>query len=333
MKNIALFCDGPMVDRVYGKGRREMVAQMGNLYEHVVVSKDFDLHAPKLRDLEAIFSTWGMPCLTPQQLDQLPNLKAVFYAAGTVKGFASPLLERGILVCSAWAANGVPVAEFTLAQILLSMKGYFRNAAECRTPASKRPTKGKAFAGNGVFGETVALLGAGQIGRKVIELLRNFELKVVVYDPFLSDADAAALGVQKVSLLQAFEQGYVVSNHLANVPETVGMLNGALFEAMRPDATFINTGRGATVVESDLISVFGRRGDLTALLDVTYPEPPVDDSPLYTMPNIHLTSHIAGSMNDEVVRMADYMIGEFKAWQQGRPLQYAVTKEMLPRMA
>jgi phosphoglycerate dehydrogenase-like enzyme len=64
----------------------------------------------------------------------------------------------------------------------------------------------------------VALLGAGQIGRKVIELLRPFHLRVVVFDPFLSEEDAAVLSVERVSLAEAFKQGYVVSNHLANLP-------------------------------------------------------------------------------------------------------------------
>lgn len=69
---------------------------------------------------------------------------------------------------------------------------------------------------------------------------------------------------------------------------------------MRQGATFINTGRGAQVDEAGLIEVFKRRPDLTALLDITCPEPPEDGSELYTLPNIHLSSHIAGSKNDEV---------------------------------
>ncbi len=135
------------------------------------------------------------------------------------------------------------------------------------------------------------------------------------------------------TLEEAFQRGLVVSNHLANVPETRGLLTGKLFSKMREGATFINTGRGATVVEADLIEVFRERADLTALLDVTDPEPPEPGSPLYDMPNVHLTSHIAGSIGDEVVRMADYAIEEFLAWEQGHPLRYAVTREMLPTMA
>jgi len=133
-----------------------------------------------------------------------------------VRGFARPLLRRGITVVSGWAANAVPVAEFTLAQILLANKGYFQNGREC-TGTDRYRT---AFRGCGNYGTTVALLGAGQIGRKTIELLRPFHLRVIVFDPFLDEVQADDLGVEKVSLEQAFGQGQVVSNHLADVPAT-----------------------------------------------------------------------------------------------------------------
>lgn len=331
MKKTAFICDNQgNVDRVYARGRKEKVAEISDLYPTVISSENLQQHVDDLEGTEAAFSTWGMPKLTPEQLDQLPALKAIFYAAGSVKGFAEPFLRRGIVIMSAWGANGIPVAEFTFSQILLSNKGYFRNMRAC----TSRETRSQAFRGPGNFGETVAILGAGMIGRTLIKLLSNFELKVIVWDPFLSEEEAAELDVEKVSSLEeAFQRGHVVSNHLANVPETRGLLTVELFSEMRRDATFINTGRGATVVEDDLIKVFKERTDLTALLDVTFSEPPVSGSPLYSMPNIHLSSHIAGSIGDEVVRMADFAIEDFLAWEQGRPLKYAVTLEMLATMA
>ena len=112
-----------------------------------------------------------------------------------------------------------------------------------------------------------------------------------------------------------------------------GVLNRPLFASMRADATFINTGRGRQVNEADLAAVLAERPDLTALLDVTDPEPPAPDSPFYALPNVHLTSHIAGASNDEVLRMADTMIEEYQRWVDGQPLRYAVTQAMLARMA
>ena len=312
------------IERVYGKKRQERLG-----HPRVVAPAQLDTLLPELAETEAIFSTWGMPCLTEAQLDALPKLRAVFYAAGSVQGFARPLLERGITVVSAWLANGVPVAEFTLAQILLSAKGYFRNVAEYHTTHHFR----EAARGPGCYGETVALLGAGAVGREVIQLLKPFSLHLLVFDPFLSETAARELGVEKVGLDEAFSRGIVVSNHLANNPQTVGMLNAAHFAQLRPGATFINTGRGLTVVESELTDILRVRPDLTALLDVTWPEPAPPNSPLWELPNVRISTHLAGSTGNEVRRMADWCLDEFERWTQDKPLRSAVTLEMLETMA
>jgi len=314
---------------VYGQGRRERIMALTALHPTVVTGENFDEHAPHLGEVQAVFATWGMPALSPQQLESLPALRAVFYAAGSVQHFARPLLERGVVVVSAWQALAAPVAEFVLAQILLANKGYWRNTRHYRSPENYAG----ALRGRGNCGATVALLGAGAVGRHLIQLLRPFDFRVLVFDPFLSREDAAQLGVEKVSLEDAFARGDVVSNHLANKPETSKLLNAPLFNQLREDATFINTGRGATVDEDALLDALRARPSLTALLDVTEPEPPVSGSPFYHLPNVHLTSHIAGSIGAEVLRLADVCIEEFTTWRHDRPLRYAVSLEMLERLA
>ena len=135
------------------------------------------------------------------------------------------------------------------------------------------------------------------------------------------------------SLEELFSTCDVISNHVANNPQTVGMIHGGLLCRMKPYATFINTGRGAQVVESDLFAFLKARPDVTAVLDVTMPEPPEEGSEMYALENIVLTPHIAGSSGDEVVRMAEYMLGEYRALLSGAPVKYAVTAEMLATMA
>jgi phosphoglycerate dehydrogenase-like enzyme len=328
LRNAAFFGIREVIERVYGQGRREKVATLTNLYPDIVDLANFHTHTDRLREVEVIFSTWGMPPLQTTHLDRLPSLRAVFFAGGTVQPFARPFLDRGIIVVSAWRVNAIPVAEFTLAQILLATKGYFRNAREFRSPAAYKT----AFRGSGNFGETIAILGAGAVGQKVIEFLKPFQLHVIVFDSFLTDAQAAELGVEKVTLEAAFRRGYVLSNHLADVPKTKQMLHGELFAAMRENATFINTGRGATVDEAGMIRVLKSRPDLTALLDVTWPEPPSEGSPLYTLPNVALSTHFAGSSGDEVVRMADCCLEEFISWQADLPLNHTVSASMLETM-
>jgi phosphoglycerate dehydrogenase-like enzyme len=321
---------GETIENIYGGARMKDLAARTDLYPTIVNSKNLEECLPELRNLQVIFATWGMLKLTEAHLDRMPNLRAVFYAAGSVRFFARPLLERGIIVVSCAASNAVPVAEFTVGQILLANKGYFRNTREYR---AKGGDYLQAFRGQGNFEANVSLLGAGQIGRKVIELLQPYKLSLLVFDPFLSDADAASLGVEKVELAEAFARGAIVSNHLADLPQTVRLINGALFSSMPRDATFINTGRGATCDHDDLIRVFRERPDLTALLDVTDPEPLPLGARLWSLPNVYISGHIAGSIGNERVRNADYAIEEFGRWSKGEPLRYAVSLEAFDRTA
>ncbi len=319
------------IGNVYAAGRMDQVRQRVEALDQIVSKDAYLAGGVDLSSVKYVFSTWGMPNLTEDEIAKMPNLEAIFYAAGSVQNFARPFLNKGIKVFSAWAANAVPVAEFTLAQILLSCKRYFLNAAACKKP--ERRQKGDLPRGKGIFAEPVALIGAGMIGRKVIELLKPFSLDILVVDPYMPDAAAADLGVTKVSLEDAFKTAYVVSNHLPNLPATKGMLTKEHFASMREGATFINTGRGAQLNEEGMLDVLAERPDLTALLDVTDPEPPLSESRIYTLPNVFLSGHIAGSLGNEVVRMADYMIAEFDSYSRGEPLQYEVTLKMLETMA
>lgn len=328
----AFFCNTPeMVDSVFAMGRREQISEISELYSAIITEENFDSHADALQGVEAVFSTWGMFALPEEKLEKLPALKWIFYAASSVRSFAQPYMRRGVHVMSAWAANAVPVAEFALAQILLANKGYFANIRVSGSPDTREAWNRLLYKGN--FRQTVAVLGAGQVGRKLIGMLRNFELDILIYDPYVSEGEAVALGGAKVTLEEAFARADVVSNHMPDLDATAGVLNGALFSSLREGGVFINTGRGRTVNESEMTDVLRGRPDLTALLDVTWPEPPEKDSPLYALPNVVLSNHIAGSLGNEVVRMADYCIGEFVAVQDGRPLKYEVTPKMLETMA
>ena len=330
-KRAALFYDYPINDgEVFDRSRRQAIEKLTDLYPDVVNSRNFDEHATNLGDVEVIFATWGMLCLTEEQLAKMPRLAAVFYAAGNVKAFAQPLVDNDIVLVSAWDMNAIPVAEMALAQVLLSCRGYYRTIRDYY--ATHDQPEAKAFHRSGVNGETVGLIGMGMIGRRLNALLKGFGFKVIAHDPYLSEERAAELGVESVSLEDLFRRAYVVSNHIPDLPSTKGVLDGRLFGFMREGATFINTGRGAQVIEAELIETLARRPDLTALLDVAYPEPPAPESALWTLPNVCLSPHIGGSVGDEVVRMADCVIEEFQAWEAGKPLKYRVTREVLKTM-
>ncbi|NDL62124.1 hydroxyacid dehydrogenase [Acerihabitans arboris] len=301
--------------QVFSRGRWQRLSALCQLHPRIVTQDMLAHELPKLAQVEVIFSSWGMFPLSERQLDRLPKLKAVFYAAGATEYFSAPFLSRGITVVGAWRANAVSVAEFCLAQILLACKGYFRNHRDYRAPAVFDDLSMRHQA-PGAYGERVALLGAGAIAQTLTGLLAPFELEVI--------GVPSRAARRRVSLEQAFETAFVVSNHLPNRPDNIGVLDGALFRRMRPGAVFINTGRGLQVNEPELIEIFSQRPDLTALLDVTKPEPPAAGSPLYQLPNIQLSSHIAGALNHETQRLADCVLEEFCRWLQGEPLCHQV---------
>lgn len=319
--------------KVFDRENREAIRRMVDLND-TVYSKSALLEEPEaFADVEFVFSTWGMPRLTEEEIRRcLPKLKCLFYGAGTVQAFARPFLSCGVKVFSAWAANAVPVAEMTVAQIILANKGYFLSNRLYHTQG--RDVAHTAFRQcRGNYGQTVGIIGAGMIGRLVIQMLKSYHLKVMVFDPFLPDEKALELGVEKCDLPTLFENAFVISNHLANNEQTKGMLHYSLFSRMQENAVFINTGRGAQVVEADLVRILQERPDLTALLDVTDPEPPVEGHPFYTLPNCLLTPHIAGSAGDEVARLGLYMLQECEKYLAGEPCQYEVSEKMLETMA
>lgn len=318
---------------VWTDSRIEEIQHRCDLFPEPIHFDNLSEHLEVVKQAEFAFSTWGMPEFSEDQVRELmPNLRAVFYAAGSVQRFARPFLKQEIPVHSAWVANGIPVAEFALSQILLSCKGYFRNTREIREDAAKNYTR-SAYSGPGIYGNTVALIGFGVIAQQLAELLQPFSVRILVVDPFVSNEKLAMVNASRVSLEEAFSEAFVVSNHLPNIPPTERMITGNHFRSMPPNASFINTGRGLQIREDEFVEAMRERTDLTALLDVTYPEPAPADSPLYTLPNVQLSTHIAGSIADERVRMADYMLKEYDRFISGRATRFGVTLDMLETMA
>ncbi len=283
-----------------------------------------------LKHVQVVFSGWGAPTMNAEFLDALPELKVIFYAGGTVRYFATEALwARGVRLTTAVAINAVPVSEYTVAAVLLGLKRFWHYAQltrEERTFRMERPVPG-------AFHSSVGLISYGTIARLVRARLRAHDLNVLVYDPFLSDHEARAENMRKVELSELFAKCDVVSLHTPLLPETTGMIAGHHFSRMKPGALFINTARGEIVNEPEMIAALRRRPDLQALIDVTSPEPPVPDSPLYSLPNVILTPHIAGSLGPECERMGHAMVDELERYLDGRPLHWEITPTRAATMA
>jgi len=334
MKPKALYIlDLNNLDLIYGP---EEQAELSRLAKFIAPpqSPESVLENPAILDeVEVIFSGWGGPVLDEAFLANAKRLEAVFYGAGTVRWMLTPSFwERDLIITNAVAANAIPVAEYCLATILLSMKQFWTRSRETRENRGWiRQSHERSAAGN--FRSTAGFISLGAIARRTLELLEPFEIRRKAYSTSLSEAEAVKLNIEKASLETIFETCDVISLHTPNLPSTQGMIRGEHFELMKPGATFINTARGAVVNEPEMCAVLARRPEITAVLDVTHPEPPLPDAAVARLPNVVLTPHIAGSLGRECHRLGKFMLEEFKRYLDGQPLHYRITREAFDRMA
>lgn len=288
--------------------------------------------AKSLDRVEILLTGWGCPRLDADILDRMPGLRAVFHAAGTVKNHVTEAcFERGVRVTSAAAANAIPVAEFTVAVILLANKRAFRLQRRYRELRGFRLWS-KEFPGLGNHQKTVGLVGASRIGKKVARLLSAFDFDVLVHDPFLGAREVSDLGVEACSLDDLLRRSDVVSLHAPSLPTTHHMIDRRALSLLRDGAILVNTARGALVDEAALTQelVSGR---LDAVIDTTEPELLAADSPLYDLDNVFLTPHIAGSQGGETSRMLEVALDELERYVAGQPLHEEVRLEDLDRIA
>lgn len=326
MKKAAFIGPVHLLDAAYPPEVRAALSRLVEMAPKAIPPESWREHRSTLSTAHLIFSTWHMPPLDEEFLAAAPALEAVFYAAGTVKSFATPgAADRGLIICSASGANAIPVAEYCLAIILLSLKNFWPHP--WRTPETKFIKASSEP--RGVFGATIGLVSFGAVGRHLAGLLSRHDVEIIVHDPHLPPQEATRLGVSLSPLGELFRSCDVVSIHSPWLPETESLITGEFIRSMQPRATLINTSRGAVVDEPALCEALRDRPDLTAFLDVTHPEPPLPDSPLRFLPNVVLTPHIAGSMGSEVSRLGWWMLKEAKRYLDGRPLRHRIDYNQL----
>jgi phosphoglycerate dehydrogenase-like enzyme len=224
------------------------------------------------------------------------------------------------VVTSATEANAVPVAEFTLAQILLAGKRSLAQEHRYRDDRRVRPAAHSApEIGN--FGAVVGLIGASRIGTLVAEHLRGFDVEVLLTDPFADAGQVAALGATKVEPEELYARSDVVSLHAPDVPSTRGMVSRELLALMRDGTTFVNTARPA-LVDLDALRDEVVSGRLAAVLDVH--DDLAEDDPLWDAPLATLTPHIAGSQGNELHRMGEAALEEVRRLGAGEGPRFPV---------
>ncbi|GJM38303.1 MAG: glycerate dehydrogenase [Acidimicrobiales bacterium] len=288
-----------------------------------------------LAEAEIIVGHWGTPTITADVLARAPKLQMFAYAAGTIKWSMSDDAwdARDLVVTSGASANAEPVAEYTLAMILLANKRVFpavdlmRDRATWAVPATARE--------HGNWDKTIGLVSASLIGRRVAEMLAPFpHLRVEIYDPFVDAAAIESLGATKADdLLDLCRRADVLSIHAPALPATHNLIGADHLAALPDGATVINTSRGHCL-DLDALMAELESGRLFAIIDVTDPlEPLPEDHALRHLPNAVYTPHLAGSQGTELARMADWVCDEVERFVEGRPQRNRITHDMIDKIA
>ncbi len=308
----------------------ERIHAVADLDEEITIS-DFQQADPRLlAAVDVLITGWGCPWIGAAELAAMPRLRAIVHAAGTVKDHLGPdVWSRGILVTTAADANAYPVAEYTLAAILLAGKGVPElargYAADPGCSAADRP-------GIGNYGRTVGIVGASRVGRRVIELLGSFDFTVLLYDPYVADDDPVLARATRVSLDELFRRSSIVSVHAPLLPQTTGMVGGRQLDLMSPGSVLINTAQGRDRGPRRPRAGGPRQGRASdPRRDGARAAP--RDHPLRRLPGVILTPHVAGSLGNELGRLGESAVGELELLAAGRPPRSPVLRESQATMA
>lgn len=278
-----------------------------------------------LRGYDGLITTWGVPRITDEMLDDAPDLQVIAHSAGSVKFLVGEeVLRRGVRVSSASVAMAPAVAEVALIMTMMALRHiheFDKGMRHARNPWDGAKAYGP---GQELAAQVVGVIGAGYIGRLYIGMVRGLGATVRVFDPYLAADDEAALGVETVPLDDLLAGCDVVAIHAPSTPETHRMIGARELGLMRDGALLVNTARSWVLDEEALVAelVSGR---IRAALDVYEQEPLPVDHLLRGLDNVILTPHMAGASVQSRFRQGDCVVRDLTAVFTGAPMSHEVT--------
>jgi len=279
--------------------------------------------ADNMTGMDICITHWGSPKITPFVLEKADKLKLVAHCAGSVYNIVSPeVYKKGITVIGANKVMARAVAEGTLCYMLaLSLKLFKYTGITASGGWKKGPSEYGDM--KSIRGKNILLVGFGDIGRYVYDLLVPFDANVTVYDPFIKEE------VRKeypcidfvTELDSAIPDADIVSLHASKNPGSRFLMNQERIDLMEDGSMIINTARGSIVDEEYLTGVL-KTGRISAALDVYHEEPLPADSILRNLPNVICMPHVAGA--SVVIEYAEAMISDICNYIEGNELEYEI---------
>ncbi|WP_202971034.1 hydroxyacid dehydrogenase [Saccharothrix sp. ALI-22-I] len=289
--------------------------------------------AAALAEADILLTGWGCPRIDADVLAAAPRLRALVHAAGTVKARLDPVVfEHGLVVSSAAEVNAVPVADYTMAMLVLGAKRAFSRARRYATAVEGTPRDWLPGDDTGLHRCTVGVVGASRIGRLVLHRLRSFDVEVLLYDPYVTAAEAARLGAEPVGMDDLCRRSDLVTVHAPALPETHHLLDARRLDLLPEGAVVVNTARGS-LIDTEALTRLCVTGAISTILDVTDPEPLPSGHPLFALPNVLITPHLAGAQGRELRRLGEFAVAEVGRFLKGAPLLGRVEPEHLPYIA
>ena len=289
-----------------------------------------------LRGADAALTSWGVRF--SDRVIRETSLRIIGHAAGTVKWLPPLVWERGLAVTHAAPVIAVAVGEMALALTLACLRHIPEHDAAFKLSGTRGDDaiEPKLLATRSLHELRVGIVGASSTGREFVKLLRAFgDVEVWIADPYLTEPEAARLGVRKVELEELFAACDVVSLHCPSLPETHHLVDAQRLARLRDGAVFVNTARGA-LVDHDALLAELRTGRISAGLDVYLETLSAETVPLSAyrqLKNVVVTPGIAGPAGTITKRMGLFIAEELERFFAGRPLEKPVTAEMLGYIA
>jgi D-3-phosphoglycerate dehydrogenase len=238
--------------------------------------------------------------ITPELLEKASHLKVIGRAGAGLDNVNIPAAsQKGIVVMNTPGGNTVTTAEHTLAMIM----SLCRNIPQATASLKANKWEKKKFTGMELMGKTLGVIGLGNIGKNVAKRARSLEMKVIGYDPYMTEEMAHSLGVSLVSLEEIYVESDIITVHTPMTSETKHLINADTIAKMKDGVRLVNCARGGIIKEADLLEAL-KSGKVAAVaLDVFETEPPVDN-PLLAFDNVVVTPHLGASTSEAQVNVA-----------------------------
>lgn len=280
------------------------------------------------KDADVLITCWGTCKYFKSDIEKMPNLKLIAHFAGSVAPVVDQsVYETNVKVISGNDVFAKSVAEGCLCYTLAALRRLEHYMGVMRDGGFKETV----FYNRGLFGKKLGIVGFGAIARHYLNLVRWFDLEVLIYSSHLTDEEAAQYGGRTASLEEIFTECDVISIHASNTPKTRGMITRELLERLKPDALLVNTARGAVIDEPAMFEML-LDGKFYAALDVYAEEPPAPDAPIRQCKNALLMPHMGGPTMDMRSVVAYEVCRDIARLNRGEALQYEISADAAARM-